>query len=347
MSQPPPCGRATPRWSAAGQFVADAASIAGLPASSACVRVGPPFSASAPSFGSMAVALGVTFPTLLPLVLVMLLPVPLPTRVKLAENDPRASGAVGAVFFATRLLLRMTPLPLSEPSFCRIPPPPLLAELNAMVLFVIVFLAPPTSSELSIPPPEAAEFPETVLLVSVSEELSRPKGSLTVLKMPPPRPAAELFMMVLLRMVRLPAKLLTPPPSPVVEFPMTVLRLSVTFPCPREMPPLRLSTTLAWVSSVNPRFAAMPQPELPTTLLLVSLRVPPSLKMPQSELCPTVVVESVAMKLLWLKIPRPELLAMVPCTMVSGPWLSIPPAALNAAVAEFPETALLVRVNEP
>ena len=45
--------RATPRWSVAGQTAALAASIAGLPAPSAWVRVGPPLSASGPSSASV------------------------------------------------------------------------------------------------------------------------------------------------------------------------------------------------------------------------------------------------------------------------------------------------------
>src|SRR3954451_1445920 len=52
MSQAPPTGRANPRWSSAGQSTVVPASIAGLPASSACVSVGPPLSATGASFGS-------------------------------------------------------------------------------------------------------------------------------------------------------------------------------------------------------------------------------------------------------------------------------------------------------
>jgi hypothetical protein len=52
MSQCGPCGRATPRWSAAGQSASLPASIAGLPAASAIVGVGLPLSCSGPSCGS-------------------------------------------------------------------------------------------------------------------------------------------------------------------------------------------------------------------------------------------------------------------------------------------------------
>src|SRR5262245_7711553 len=47
-SQAGPWGRATPRWSVAGQSAASAASMAGLPGSRACVGVGPPLSPSGP-----------------------------------------------------------------------------------------------------------------------------------------------------------------------------------------------------------------------------------------------------------------------------------------------------------
>jgi len=51
MSQVPPCGRETPRWSVAVQLPLSPALIAGLPASRACVCVGPPLFASGPSSG--------------------------------------------------------------------------------------------------------------------------------------------------------------------------------------------------------------------------------------------------------------------------------------------------------
>src|SRR5262245_8390898 len=51
MSNPSPWGRRTPRWSVAGAPAAAPASIAGLPASSACVCVLPPLAASGPRRG--------------------------------------------------------------------------------------------------------------------------------------------------------------------------------------------------------------------------------------------------------------------------------------------------------
>src|SRR5579862_6892454 len=52
-SQLGPCGRVTPRWSVAGHCVSSAVSMAGLPASSTRVSVGPPLFASGPSSGSV------------------------------------------------------------------------------------------------------------------------------------------------------------------------------------------------------------------------------------------------------------------------------------------------------
>src|SRR5690348_16274108 len=61
MSHFPPagCGVATPRWSLTSvlprMLVQDPASMAGLPASSASVRVGPPLFWSGPSLGSVLI----------------------------------------------------------------------------------------------------------------------------------------------------------------------------------------------------------------------------------------------------------------------------------------------------
>src|SRR5208283_2754642 len=57
MSAALPTGRGVPRWSVEGAEWGSAASIAGLPGSRAMVRVGPPLSASGPSFGSMRLRL--------------------------------------------------------------------------------------------------------------------------------------------------------------------------------------------------------------------------------------------------------------------------------------------------
>src|SRR3954451_12984298 len=46
--------RTTPLWSAAGHVAGSPLSIAGLPSSTAWVKVGPPLSASVPSTGSLS-----------------------------------------------------------------------------------------------------------------------------------------------------------------------------------------------------------------------------------------------------------------------------------------------------
>src|SRR3954462_8544395 len=105
MSQAGPCGRVTPRWSEAGQSAAEAASIAGLPASRAWVRLGPPLAANGPIRGSMGEEWGLTLPTWVPLVLEM--PLPVPSRISLKRAAPlHRSGAGGAAFRATRRVTR-------------------------------------------------------------------------------------------------------------------------------------------------------------------------------------------------------------------------------------------------
>ena len=52
MSTPVPCGRGSPRWSAAGPPSGVPASMAELPVSRAQVKVGPPLSARSASLGS-------------------------------------------------------------------------------------------------------------------------------------------------------------------------------------------------------------------------------------------------------------------------------------------------------
>ncbi|MEO7476785.1 MAG: hypothetical protein ABIY46_15790 [Gemmatimonadales bacterium] len=86
-----------------------------------------------------------------------------------------------------------------------------VAELRATVLLVRATLAGPRNPELKMPPPDRAELPETVLLVSVTPAARRTS---TRLKMPPPRLAAVLPMIVLLAIVNeLPSRLAMPAPA--------------------------------------------------------------------------------------------------------------------------------------
>ena len=63
MSLATPCGRANPRWSVAGAMLSSPLSMAGLPASRAWVKVGPPLSSKGPRSGSCPVTLPVRSPT--------------------------------------------------------------------------------------------------------------------------------------------------------------------------------------------------------------------------------------------------------------------------------------------
>src|SRR5439155_21469419 len=119
-SPSPSTGRATPRWSVAGQAALSPASIAGLPGSRACVLVGPPLSANGPSSGSVSV---MSPPALNGQVLSLLILWP-------AEIADSRSGLVSAQLVsplpATTLLMTVTvgkltwfgsgPLPLKMPS---------------------------------------------------------------------------------------------------------------------------------------------------------------------------------------------------------------------------------------
>src|SRR5262249_15464632 len=147
----PSCGRATQRWSVGGHPTESPASMAGLPASSACVWVGPPLFCNGPSFGSMA------------------LRSPAPPKLQLPSLSrlcpwevmaPLQSPPVEAVLCATIVFFRATRPP---PLF--LTPPPKLA---------VVFPLRVLLSSLSVlalkrpPPPELLVFPLTVELSSVT-----------------------------------------------------------------------------------------------------------------------------------------------------------------------------------
>src|SRR5262245_7447045 len=105
MSQRPPAGRAAPLWSATAQASAVPAAavlpafLAGLPARSARVGVGPPLPPSAPSSGSRAAP---PVPMRSDLAAVKALqPLPVPSRLWPPESGaPEQSGSLAAVFLA-------------------------------------------------------------------------------------------------------------------------------------------------------------------------------------------------------------------------------------------------------
>jgi hypothetical protein len=269
MSQAALWGRSTPRWSVVGQSGVDAASIAGLPSRSACVRVGPPLSASGPSLGSMGKLFGLTLPTWLPSVFVMPLPLPSPIRLKRAKTtlsglgSTSTSGPVGALFCATRLFVRLDPR--SELA-SRMPPASWVAELRATVLFVSATPAG-QGPELEMPPPRPAELPETVLFVSATpaEVRQKPKAWL---RMPPPSWVAELPKTALLVIVTPPGSRLAMPPPLAAESRATVLLVSVSPPALAMPPPSRRA-------SAPSRFAARFQPQRLLPLLRAPRHGPP------------------------------------------------------------------------
>ena len=150
MSHTPPAGRAMPRWSVAAQVALFALLIAGLPARSACVNVGPVLFASEPSSGSIGLLPEPTWLLLTPL-LMPLEPVPSPTR--LYELEATTAPLISSRTDATELKFPATiVLPsVTGDVFCAMPPPAPLPLLSlSAVLLVIVTLF---SVTLPVPPP--------------------------------------------------------------------------------------------------------------------------------------------------------------------------------------------------
>src|SRR5262245_15103082 len=161
-----------PRWSLArliGPSPADAAWISGLPAAGIMVSVGPPLLARAPSCRLVPGAM------LLPLPVVRVNPVALPTALKLTLIDPglRMSGPFVFVFPETTLLVIVT------------------------TLFAVVMVPGPVVRVMPPPP-----WPAVVLLAVLPETVqfwTRRLPVNEVTRMPPPELTAVLLAMVLLR----------------------------------------------------------------------------------------------------------------------------------------------------
>src|SRR5262249_51100602 len=119
----PSCGRAVPRWSVGGHPTESPASMAGLPASRACVEGGPPLCCSGPSLGSTPLrSPEATKPQL-------------PSLSRLCPWEliaPLQSPPVGAVLCATIVFFSVTVV--TVPSLRR-PPPTELTVLPLTVLF--------------------------------------------------------------------------------------------------------------------------------------------------------------------------------------------------------------------
>src|SRR5260370_14819688 len=197
-------------------------SIAGLPESSARVKVGPPLFCKGPSSGLIG---EVGVPIWSPIVDVIIAPELLPIRSYPRDVSPPLTSIapLAALFKATMVFLALVAIPDS----LKMPPPPALpAELRAIVLLVRVKLLP-----LPMPPPPLlVELSEIVLLVIVA--VLEPR-----LLMPPPL-VAVLPETVLLVTVKVAALLIPPPPDPpLAELPEIVLLSTVAVPEPLQMAP--------------------------------------------------------------------------------------------------------------
>ena len=149
------------------------------------------------------------------------------------------------------------------------PPPSSVAELLTTVLFVRLTETPNSPRLLAkMPPPERAELPEIVLLMSPTSALWR---TLASLKMPPPSLVAELPAIVLLVIVTSPSLPLAMPPPEKAELPATVLFVSVRRPLKLPMPPPELPTILASVSVATEGAWNAPTLETPTPVFCATV----------------------------------------------------------------------------
>ena len=118
MSAVPPLnGRGRPRWSVAGAPVLVPASMAGLPKISATVGVGPPLSASGPTFGSIKLVLPTRVelvnPPALPTLPIRLLP--WSTKTPATSESPKPVLPAMIVFLSENRPLRTrTPPPVFD-----------------------------------------------------------------------------------------------------------------------------------------------------------------------------------------------------------------------------------------
>jgi hypothetical protein len=190
MSQPLPAGREAARWSMGGQAALSPASIAGLPAESSCVKVGPPLSASAPRSGSrptrsLAVALAQLAAS------------------RLVPSESNCPLQAGPVPVWNRMLLRKR----NWPSFATCTPVGLVdSSWLAVIVTNSASTVPPAS--IKMPPPcKPAVLPLRVAFRRVSSAL---------MLMPPPLWPAW-FALIVLRctVVLLPSPSMNrPPPLP-------------------------------------------------------------------------------------------------------------------------------------
>src|SRR6266508_2158947 len=188
MSQRGPWGRGTPRWSlATAQAAARMASSAGLVAPMAMVSVGPPLSASSPSFGS-------TFTWSLGFFAKVQNPEGFWTRLWPFEpTDPKQSAPTPCARSRARIVAASVTVP--EPSTNT--PPPDIGKLCVPVpatLFAATVASVSTRGDrnVSIPPPNDLIEPDPVsfavtVLFAIVEFVIAPWSDWLVGHRPPPR----------------------------------------------------------------------------------------------------------------------------------------------------------------
>src|SRR6266540_987250 len=191
MSQRGPWGRGTPRWSlATAQAAARMASSAGLVAPMAMVSVGPPLSASSPSFGS-------TFTWSLGFFAKVQNPEGFWTRLCPSEttfpkqSDPPPCAVLGARIVAAGLMVPLASMNTPPPESGK-PGVPVPATLFAAT---VASVSTRGDRNVSIPPPNDLIEPDPVsfavtMLPAIVEFVIAPSSDWLVSHRPPPRARA-------------------------------------------------------------------------------------------------------------------------------------------------------------
>src|SRR6185436_11003575 len=174
-----PIGRLTPRWSASGHPTVLPASRAGLPGSKPIVRVGPPLSASGPTFGSVLF---------------------------------RLSGAVRAALASEQMLWPRSVIAprqlLLEES-----PPTIVLSRNVNAPLSVAMLAPkfrPPLGQVLVAEPPLDRFAQMVQLVARTRPPLFNAPPMASMQLPP---AARLLTRVTLTNVFVPKFNIAPPPA--------------------------------------------------------------------------------------------------------------------------------------
>src|ERR1041384_579058 len=298
--------------------------IAGLPASSACVSVGPPLFARAPSNGFVT-------PTWFPLTPLLKAP-PVPTKLKELESFtvPLISSGVPERVLPATIVLRSVTSRLTNSM-----PPPAETELLLVIVTFWSVLVPPLLDKPPLPPGKGnvARFPEMVLFTTKSVVAA----PLTLI---PPPENAELFANKEFLMVVAPPDAETAPPPPnagelfVMDTPLIVAtppltRMAVA-ELPTTAPPFIDNAPLSDEIAEIPRFGW--PVEVPPKLQLFRTNEGPSLKMPAPKLSTTLpkILQLASVKLPLLLTPPPKLVPVrLPFEIVTPEMLTVRPAPIE------------------